>query len=194
MEDSLRTGFLRFSRSPTSFLDTLSRQPAPSRAVNNRKRGRAVVAKAASFRARSCPECPLQTRTQSRLQPNTCTVHSFSRLLYTVGRIRIPLATEVGPGPGDILLEGDPAPTERGTVRLCGFRHITTSGFRVRASRTSFIAFCNLLHQISRHSTVKLVFDVKRCSPTLFSVLPKPGVVSNCQTVVDRTIYCIKVE
>jgi len=40
------------------------------------------------------------------------------------------IGTEVGFGPGDILLGGDPAPgdpappTERGTVRLCGFRHI----------------------------------------------------------------------
>ena len=33
-----------------------------------------------------------------------------------------------------------PPPTERGTVRLCGFRHISSSGLGVGASRASFIA------------------------------------------------------
>ena len=32
------------------------------------------------------------------------------------GCIRIPLGTEVGLGPGDILLDGDPAPAKRGTA------------------------------------------------------------------------------
>jgi len=47
----------------------------------------------------------------------------------------------IGLGPGDIVSDGDPAPsTVRGTVRLCGFRHISTSGLGVGASRASFIA------------------------------------------------------
>jgi len=42
---------------------------------------------------------------------------------------------------GYIVLDGDPAsPMERCTVRLCGFRHISTSGFVVGASRASFFS------------------------------------------------------
>ena len=53
----------------------------------------------------------------------------------------MPLGVEVGLGPGHFVLDGDPAPpTERDTVRLCGFRHISTSGLGVSASRASFIA------------------------------------------------------
>ena len=92
----------------------------------------------------------------------------------------MPLGAEVGLGPGNIVSDGDPDPSmERGTVRLCGFRHISTSGFRVRASRASFIAFCNLLGQISRLSTVTVVFDVKLPSLALFPVLPQGEVVFN---------------
>jgi len=58
----------------------------------------------------------------------------------TVGWIRIPLGMEVGLGPGHIVLYGNPALPPRGTVRLCDFRHISTSGFGVGASRASFIA------------------------------------------------------
>jgi len=32
--------------------------------------------------------------------------------VQTVGWIRMPLCAEVGPGPGDIVLDGDPTPTE----------------------------------------------------------------------------------
>ena len=81
------------------------------------------------------------------------------------------------------------SPMETYTVRLCGFRHISTSGLGV-----VYRLFCNLLHQISRLSTIRVAFDVKRRLPTLFPVLPKPEVVFNGQTVVDRFIYCIKVE
>jgi len=35
----------------------------------------------------------------------------------------------------------------------------------------------NILHQISRLATVTVTFHVKRRSPTLFPVLPKPEVV-----------------
>jgi len=43
----------------------------------------------------------------------------------TVGWITIPLGTEVGLGPGDIVLDGDPAPpTERGTVSPPLFGHV----------------------------------------------------------------------
>ena len=73
----------------------------------------------------------------------------------------MPLGKEVGLGPGDSVLDGHSAPPlRRGRqlwgreyisasrigsriprVRLCGFRHICTSGFRVRASPASFIPF-----------------------------------------------------
>ena len=53
----------------------------------------------------------------------------------------MPLSTEVGLCPGHIVSDGDlDPPTERGTVRLCGFRHISTSGLAVGTSRASFIA------------------------------------------------------
>ena len=55
---------------------------------------------------------------------------------------------EIGLGPGGItgMLDWDAAlTTERGTVRLCGFCHISTSGFRVRASRAYFVAFLQTL-------------------------------------------------
>jgi len=58
-----------------------------------------------------------------------------------VGWIKMALDTEIGLGPGHIVLNGDPAPPmERDTVRLYGFRDISTSGFRVRTSRASSIA------------------------------------------------------
>jgi len=39
-----------------------------------------------------------------------------------VGRIKMPLGTEVDLGPGDIVLDGDPAlPTERGTAAFPHF-------------------------------------------------------------------------
>jgi len=95
----------------------------------------------------------------------------------------MPLGTEVDLGPGDIVLDGDPAPppTQRGTGHLCCFRHISASGLGVVASRASFIAvYCNLLHQISSLSTIigsRVTFSDARGSPTLFLVLPKPEVV-----------------
>jgi len=68
---------------------------------------------------------------------NTMLVHCGQ----TVGRIRMLLAIEVDLGSGHIVLEGTQLPTERSPVCLCGFRHISTSGFLVRASRASFVAF-----------------------------------------------------
>ena len=53
----------------------------------------------------------------------------------------MPLGMEVGLGPCDIVLDGNAAPPiERVTVRLCGFRHISTFGLGVGASCPSFIA------------------------------------------------------
>jgi len=81
----------------------------------------------------------------------------------------MPLGTEVGLGP-----------TERGTVRLCSFRHISTAGLGVGVSRTSFIAVFFAIactrYRVSI-STIRVAFDVKRRSPTRFSVLAKPEVV-----------------
>jgi len=52
---------------------------------------------------------------------SVCPVCLSVTLVYcgqTVGWIKVPLGTEVGLGPGDIVLDGDPAPspTERGTA------------------------------------------------------------------------------
>ena len=92
----------------------------------------------------------------------------------TVRLIRIPLDTEVGFGPGDIVIDGDPGssspPTEKGTVRLCCFRHVSTSGFRIRASRASFIALLQFLAQI-----LHFVLNVKRRLLTLFPVFDETG-------------------
>jgi len=72
-------------------------------------------------------------------------------------------------------------------------RHLYSAG---RPSRWALahILVCNLLHLISRLSTVRAAFDVERRSTMVFSVLPKPEIVFNNQTMVDRTIYCIKIE
>jgi len=118
---------------------------------------------------------------------------NFSAHVYrgqTAGWIKMPPGTEVGLSPGHMVLDWNPAPsTEKGTVRLCGFLHIYTFDLGVDASRASFFAvFCNFLHQISRLSTIRVAFDVKRCSPTLFQVLPKSKVVSNGRSVADSTI------
>jgi len=59
----------------------------------------------------------------------------------TDGWIKMLLGTNVSLGPCDIVLDGDPAAPERGTARLCGFLHISTSGFRVRDRRASFTHF-----------------------------------------------------
>jgi len=56
--------------------------------------------------------------------------------------IKMPLGTEIGTGPDDIVLA---LPMERGTVRLRSFRHISISGLGVGASRASFIAFLQSL-------------------------------------------------
>ena len=40
----------------------------------------------------------------------------------TVGSIKMPLGTEVGLGPGNIVLDGDPAPPEKGGQQLPHFR------------------------------------------------------------------------
>jgi len=68
----------------------------------------------------------------------------------TAGWIKMPLGAVVGLGPADIVLVGNPAPPhEKGTVRLCGFRHISTSGFCVGASRASFISVSGRPFQVT---------------------------------------------
>ena len=85
------------------------------------------------------------------------------------------------------------SPTERGTVRLCGFCHISTStsGLGAGASPASFIAVFTIscTMQISRLSTVTASFDDKRLSLTLFPVMPKPEVLFNSQMVVYRCFW-----
>jgi len=90
-----------------------------------------------------------------------------------VGWNKMPLCHEIGLG--HIVLDGDPAaPTERGTVRLCGFRRISTFGLGVSASPASFIAVFLQSFLCLSSLTVTVAFDVKRRSPTLFPVLLKP--------------------
>ena len=83
----------------------------------------------------------------------------FSAHVYcgqTAGWIRIPLGTEVGLGPGDIVIDEDLATSmKRGTVHLCGFRHISISGLGVGASLASFVAVFAILHQMSRFWTIR---------------------------------------
>ena len=68
----------------------------------------------------------------------------FSAHVYcgqTAGWIKMPLGKEVGLGASEIVLDGDPAlPTEKGTVRLCGFRHISTSGLASNGCRWPIFA------------------------------------------------------
>ena len=66
--------------------------------------------------------------------------------------------------------------------------------FPRRRYRASFIAFCNVLRQMSPLLNVTVAFGVKRRSSTLFPVLPEPEVVSNGQTVASKSVYCIKVD
>jgi len=58
----------------------------------------------------------------------------------------MPLGTEISLGPGYLVLDGDPAPpTERGHSSFMRFRHISTSGLDVGASRASFPTFLQSL-------------------------------------------------
>jgi len=67
----------------------------------------------------------------------------------TVGWMKMPLCMEVGLGPGHIVLDGDPALlTERGTVRLYGFRHISTFDLGVGTNRRRFSPFLQSLDKI----------------------------------------------
>ena len=52
----------------------------------------------------------------------------------TAGWIKMPLGEEVGLGPGDIVLNGDPAPLERGTVPPT-FRSMSIVSKRLDGSR-----------------------------------------------------------
>jgi len=60
------------------------------------------------------------------------------------GWIRIPLGTEVGHGPVDIVLDGDPAPpTERGTAALHFSAHVYVAKQSL-ISATAELLFSNL--------------------------------------------------
>jgi len=68
-------------------------------------------------RPRPRPHC-VRWGTSSPTERSTATFHFSAHAYYnqTTGWIRIPFGTEVGLGPGDIVLDGDPAPTKRGTA------------------------------------------------------------------------------
>ena len=60
-----------------------------------------------------CPVCPV------------CLSYLSVTLLYrgqTVAWIKMPLGTEVGLGPGDIVLDGDPAPPRKRAQQARNFR------------------------------------------------------------------------
>jgi len=88
-------------------------------------------------------------------------------------------STEIGIRPFDIVLDEDPAPfpTERGTVHLCGFRHISTSGLGVDTSRASFIA----IFTARRNARIASAVLASAISSVCLSV---------CPSVTCR--YCVK--
>jgi len=55
----------------------------------------------------------------------------------TVGWIKMPLGTEVGLGPGDIVLDGDPAPPWKGAQQLPTFRPMSIVAKRLPISATA---------------------------------------------------------
>jgi len=70
--------------------------------------------------------------------------HFSARVYYgqTAGWIRIPLGTEVDLGPGDIVLDGDPAaPTEKGTAAPSTFRPMSSVAKRSPISATAEVLF-----------------------------------------------------
>ena len=81
----------------------------------------------------------------------------------TVGCTRMPLGTEIGLGPGDIMLQGDPAlPTARGTAPTT-FR--PTLLWHGRLSQQLLSSFC------TAHGRASLYFTMGRPLP---SKLPLP--------------------
>ena len=78
------------------------------------------------------------------VRPMTCLSRLSVTLVYcgqTAGWIRIPLGTEVGLGPDDIALDGDPAPTtERGTAAPT-FRSVSTVAKRSPISAAAELLF-----------------------------------------------------
>jgi len=63
----------------------------------------------------------------------------------------MPLATEVGLGPGNVVLDGDPAPpTERGTAAPPTFQPMS-----IVAKRSPISATAELFSKFFRHCTVQ---------------------------------------
>ena len=89
---------------------------------------------------------------------------------------------------------GTQLPHGKGTVRLCGCRHISTSGLVVGASRASFVAIFAISCTTSRVcrplGSQLTLNDARRC---YFCFFPKPEAVFSDHAVKDRSIYCIKV-
>ena len=56
---------------------------------------------------------PLQVAVRPMLRDRFCMSVALVYCGQTVGWIRIPLGTEVGLGPGDVVLDGDPAPSRK---------------------------------------------------------------------------------
>ena len=85
-------------------------------------------------------------------------------LWQTAGWIKVSLGTEVGLGPGNIMLDGDPAPpTERSTAAPA-FRPMS-----VVAKRSPISAIAELLFHIQHRRTVFVFHNTgrSRCSTAL---------------------------
>jgi len=106
----------------------------------------------------------------------------------------MPLGMEIGLGPCDIVLDGDQPPQKRhgSFMRFPPYFYFRFG--RRRWSGVVYRRFCNLLHQISRLSTIRVAVRVERGSLTPFPVLTKPEIVFSDQTVADWSICYIKVE
>ena len=77
------------------------------------------------------------------LQPiNWCQYDRVGLLWPNVGWIRMPLGTEVGLGPGDIVLDGDPAPLmKRGTAAIPTFGPMSFVAKQLPISATAELLF-----------------------------------------------------
>jgi len=72
---------------------------------------------------------------------------------------------------------------EMGTVRLCGFRQISISELGVALVGHRISPFLQSLAPDVASVDHVVAFDIKRRSPTLLPVLPKPELVFNGKTV-----------
>jgi len=71
----------------------------------------------------------------------------------TVGWIKMPLGTEVGLGPGDIVLDGDSAPKQKGSTTDPAFRPVSIVTKRSPISATAELLFVKECVSVTRQAT-----------------------------------------